>query len=145
MWHINYKTKAQKDFPVDYRVRLLFQPAEEAIGGARVMIEEGSLQGVSEIYGTHAWGSTSLGQLQVVPGPIMAHVKIFEVVISGKGGHASTPEAFFLSLGMITLKTSVDPIVAACHTVIALQSIVSRNVPPAERAVLSGTYTIVRH
>eukprot|EP01105_Mastigella_eilhardi_P014122 TRINITY_DN3210_c0_g1_i1.p1 TRINITY_DN3210_c0_g1~~TRINITY_DN3210_c0_g1_i1.p1 ORF type:complete len:421 (-),score=120.21 TRINITY_DN3210_c0_g1_i1:41-1267(-) len=118
-------SEALERFPEGGRVRLLFQPAEEDIGGASVMIKEGALDGVDEIYGAHAWGEFPLGELRVKSGPVMAHVQLFDMTIKGKGGHASAPHL------------TVDPVVAACQTVVALQSIVSRNVNPLHPAVLS--------
>ncbi len=78
--------------PCDKTLRLLFQPAEETIGGAFCMIQEGALIGVDEVYGFHnrPWGKP--GKLFVKPGYVMARCTSLEVTIFGKGGHASTPE-----------------------------------------------------
>lgn len=102
--------------PINRTVRLLIQPAEEGPGGAPVMIEEGCLDGVEEVYGLHNWPMIPVGQLRVKAGPLMAHVSEFEVVIHGKGGHASQPQ------------DSIDPIIATCHIVTSLQTIMSRNI-----------------
>jgi amidohydrolase len=108
-------------------VRLLFQPAEEGPGGAPVMIDEGALDGVAEIYGCHNWPSFPFGCLRTIVGPCMATVAIFEITVTGRGGHASQPHA------------AIDPVLAASHVVTALQSIVARNVSYEERAVVSTT------
>jgi len=78
--------------PCDKTLRLLFQPAEETIGGAFCMIQEGALIGVDEVYGFHnrPWGKP--GKLFVKPGYVMARCTGVEVTIFGKGGHSSTPE-----------------------------------------------------
>jgi amidohydrolase len=108
-------------------VRLLFQPAEEGPGGAPVMIEEGALAGVDEIYGLHNWPGFPLGTLRTVTGACMATVAIFEITVHGKGGHAAQPQQ------------AIDPVLAAAHVVTALQSIVARNVHYQESAVISTT------
>ncbi len=109
------------------RVRLLFQPAEEGVrgGGARVMLAEGALEGVDEVYGLHGWPPFPAGEVRVRPGPVMAQVHRFEVELVGVGGHGSAPEA------------CVDPVVAGAQLVVALQSIVSRGLGHRGGAVLS--------
>jgi amidohydrolase len=108
-------------------VRLLFQPAEEGVdgGGARVMVAEGALDGVDEIYGLHNWPGYPKGEVRVVAGPTMAEVHMFELDVVGVGGHGSQPQR------------SRDPIVAASHLVTALQTIVSRGLGYEGGAVLS--------
>lgn len=113
------------------RVRLIFQPAEEGVdgGGARVMVDEGVLDGVDEIYGLHNWPAFARGEVRVCAGPIMAQVYEFETRITGKGGHASQPQA------------CRDPIVAGAALVSALQTLVSRGLASHEAAILSvGTF-----
>lgn len=75
--------------PSDKAIRLLFQPAEETIGGAFPMIQEGALAEVDEVYGFHnrPWGKP--GKLYIRPGPVMARCTMIEVIIHGKGGHSS--------------------------------------------------------
>ncbi len=109
------------------RVRLIFQPAEEGPGGAPVMVDEGALEGVDEIYGLHNWPTAPLGSLRVVDGPTMAHVCTVTITIHGKGGHASQPHS------------AVDPVLAGAHVVTALQSIVARNIHYKHSAVVSIT------
>ncbi len=107
-------------------VRLVFQPAEEGVrgGGARVMIEEGVLEGVREIYGLHNWPPFAKGEVRVAGGPAMAEVTNVEITVRGVGGHASQPQA------------NKDPILAASLLVTQLQTIVSRNLAPLEGAVV---------
>lgn len=116
---------ADRSFPG--RVRLVFQPAEEGVdgGGAQVMIREGVLEGVDEIFGLHNWPLFPKGEVRVASGPVMAQVTDFDVEVWGVGGHASQPHA------------ARDPIVAAAQIVSSIQTIVSRRVPYREQAVLS--------
>ncbi|MBT2759406.1 amidohydrolase [Mesobacillus foraminis] len=105
---------------------LIHQHAEEyAPGGAKAMIEDGCLEGVDAIFGTHLWATTQTGTIQYRTGPIMAAADRFEVTIQGKGGHGAQPH-----------KTK-DAIVAASQLVINLQQIVSRRVNPIDPAVVS--------
>jgi amidohydrolase len=108
-------------------VRLVFQPAEEGVqgGGAKVMVAEGALEGVDEIYGLHNWPGYPRGELRVVEGPIMAQVHTFEITVRGRGGHGSQPQV------------CRDPIVAGAALVGALQTAVSRGIGIAGGAVLS--------
>lgn len=109
-------------------VRFLFQPNEEnQPGGARFMVEAGCLDGVREVYGLHVWPGKPTGWFGTRPGPLMARPDVFGVTLRGKGGHASAPHQ------------CVDPVLAACHLVTQFNTIVSRRVPPGERAVLSVT------
>jgi amidohydrolase len=108
-------------------VRLLFQPAEEGVngGGARVMVAEGALQGVDEVYGLHNWPAFPHGELRVIAGATMAQTRELDITVVGKGGHGSQPQV------------CRDPIVAAAHLVTALQTIVSRNLGSDGGAVVS--------
>jgi len=80
------------EIPSDKKLRLLFQPAEEAIGGALPMIKEGAMEGVDEVYGFHNWPWGQPGKLFVKKGPMMACITDIDIVIHGKGGHSSIPE-----------------------------------------------------
>jgi hippurate hydrolase len=80
--------------PNNKTIRLLFQPAEENIGGAIVMIKEGCLDGVDEVYGCHQWPTGKIGQVWVKPGPMMSDPIILTIKIIGRGGHASEPHKF---------------------------------------------------
>lgn len=104
----------------------LFQPAEETLpGGAVGMIADGALDGVDAVYGVHLWTPFPSGVAATRPGPFMASPDEFEVEIVGRGGHGGLPHQ------------SVDALVAGAHLVVALQTIVSRNVDPLESAVVS--------
>jgi len=109
------------------RVRLLFQPAEEhgIKPGAQALIDGGALDGVSAVFGIHSMSTVPSGEIQYRSGPFMAAADAWELVITGKGGHGSTPE------------TAFDPNVAAFHVGSALQTIVSRETSPKDTAVLS--------
>ncbi len=110
-------------------VVLIFQPAEEGFGGARVMLEQGLLERfpVDAVFGLHNWPGAAVGSFAICKGPIMAATDSFAVTIEGRGGHAALPH------------TTADPVLAAAATVQALQGIVARNVPPKESAVVSVT------
>lgn len=107
---------AQHRDRVPGNVRLVFQPAEEGVdgGGARVMVAEGALAGVDEVYGLHNWPQFPKGELRVRAGAVMAHTRELDITVVGKGGHGSQPQV------------CRDPIVAASHLVAALQTAVSR-------------------
>lgn len=108
-------------------VRLVFQPAEEGLGGARRMIAEGILENPRPDFalGVHMWNEKPLGWLGLTPGPVMAAAETFSVRLNGKGGHGANPHM------------ATDPILAAAHTVVSLQSIISRNVSPLHTAVVT--------
>lgn len=120
-------SKRKHKLPSNTKVRLLFQPAEEGPGGAAPMIADGCLEGVDECYGYHNWPSFKLGRMHIKAGPLMAHPSTFTIVVTGKGGHGSQPQH------------AVDPVLTASHLVVALQSIVSRNVASSEQAVVTVT------
>lgn len=108
------------------RVRFLFQPAEETVEGARALCAEGAMDGVDAIVGLHGWpGALEVGQIAVWPGPVLASADTFEITVRGSGAHAAMP-----NLG-------VDPIVTGAQIVLALQTIVSREVDPIEPAVVT--------
>lgn len=105
---------------------LIHQHAEEyAPGGAITMIEDGCLDGVDVIFGTHLWASEPTGTIQYRVGPVMAAADRFEITIQGKGGHGAQPH-----------RTN-DAIVTASQLVVNLQQIVSRKVNPIDSAVVS--------
>ncbi len=107
------------------RVRLLFQPAEEGAGGAQAVIKDGVLDDVDVALGIHLWNELPVGSIGVKAGPLMASVDRLRIVIHGRGGHGAKPHL------------AHDPVLAAAHVVTALQSIVSREVPPIQSAVLT--------
>ena len=108
---------------------LIFQPAEEGLGGARRMIEEGLFDKFScdEIYSIHNDPMSPMGQVNVTPGPAMAGASFFDITVTGTGSHAAMPQ------------DARDALVAASALVGALQTIVSRNTAPLKALVLSVT------
>ncbi|KDO29617.1 hypothetical protein SPRG_05570 [Saprolegnia parasitica CBS 223.65] len=104
-----FMQRARLSLPLNTCVRLLFQPAEEGGFGAVKMIEDGCLDGVDE------------------PGALLAHSCRFEITLRGPGGHGSAPHH------------TTDPVVAAGHVIVAMQSIVSRSLPAQENAIVSIT------
>ncbi len=111
----------------DGTVHLIFQPSEEDEGGAMKMIEDGLFRRFpcDSIFALHNIPGEAEGQIMVRPGPITAAVDIATIVIQGVGGHGAIPHK------------AVDPIVAAASLVMALQTIVSRNLDPHDPAVLT--------
>ena len=111
----------------DGKVVLMFQPAEEGGAGAKAMIDDGLLTrwGVTEGYGMHNMPGMAVGQFSIKPGPFYAATDQFEITVIGRGGHAAKPNA------------TIDTTLVAAQMVVALQSIVSRNVDPLESAVVS--------
>jgi amidohydrolase len=109
------------------RVKLVFQPAEEGLGGALAMINDGVLNDPvpSASYGLHLWSRLPLNHVVVQPGPLWANADMFRLTVQGKGGHGAVPHE------------TVDATLVASHIVVAWQSIVSRNVNPQETAVVS--------
>ncbi len=106
-------------------VKFVFQPAEERIGGAEPMIQEGAMQGVDGIIGLHLISDYPLGRVGVRAGPIFASADRFILTVKGKGGHAAMPE------------TTVDPIVISAYIVTALQTLISRETSPFSPAVIT--------
>ena len=106
-------------------VKFLFQPSEEGEGGAQLMIEDGAIKGVDEIYGLHLWNPQALGTVGVKYGPVMAAADGFEIIVKGKSGHGGMPQG------------TVDSVLAASHMIVAFQSIVSRNTDPLGSTVVT--------
>jgi amidohydrolase len=108
-------------------VKLVFQPAEEGLGGAQKMIEAGVLEAphVDRTLGLHLWNEQPIGWIGVAQGPCMAGAEIFKITVHGKGGHAAAPHL------------AIDPILASAQMISAVQAIVARNVPPLQTAVVS--------
>jgi hippurate hydrolase len=118
---------ATRDF--DGTVHFIFQPAEEGIGGAKAMIDDGLFKRFpcEAVFGMHNRPGMPLGKFAVRSGPMMAGGAFFDIDIEGRGSHGARPES------------GVDSILVAAHVTAALQSIVSRNVRPVDTAVLSVT------
>jgi hippurate hydrolase len=115
----------------DGTVVLIFQPAEEGGAGAKAMIDDGLFTRwqVDEVYGIHNATGVPVGTIVTRPGPLQASSDEFEIVVQGKGGHAAEPHK------------AVDTTLVAAHILIALHSIVSRNVDALRRVVLTvGTF-----
>jgi hippurate hydrolase len=108
-------------------VRLIFQPAEEIMAGGPAMIEDGLFERwpVDAVFGMHNMPGLEAGKLYFRDGAMMAAVDNWEVELTGKGSHGSMPEL------------SIDPVVAGSSLVMALQTIVSRNVSPHNSAVVT--------
>jgi amidohydrolase len=108
-------------------VKLVFQPAEEGFGGAETMIAEGVLDNPKPelTLALHLWNHAPVGWLGIASGPTMAAAEVLRIKITGKGGHGAMPHE------------AVDPVLASAHVLTALQSVVSRNVPPLQSAVIS--------
>jgi len=119
------KILKEKAHEFDGRVKLLFQPGEETAKGALRLIEEGELEGVDGIFGMHLWNDAPLGKVSVEAGPRMASAGIFNINVTGKGGHGSMPHQ------------GVDAVVVGSAIVTNLQSLVSREISPLDPAVVT--------
>lgn len=110
-------------------VNFIFQPGEEGCGGALAMLEDGLFDRFpcDAIFGMHNQPGIDVGSFRIAPGAIAAGGGFFDITVTGKGTHAATAE------------DGTDSVLTACHIVTALQSIVSRNLPPQEASVLSVT------
>ncbi len=108
-------------------LKLVFQPGEEGMNGAEMMVQEGVLENPRPdlFLSTHVWSDKPVGTIDVTPGAVMAAADRWTCTVRGKGGHGAMPHQ------------TVDPIVATAQIVTALQTIVSRNVSPLETAVVT--------
>lgn len=108
-------------------VKLMFEPAEETTGGAKVMIEEGILKNphVDVVYGLHMEETIDTGTIMVKKGTVNAASNPFKIVVKGEGAHGAYPAA------------AVDPIVVSSQIIMALQTIVSREINPSNPAVVT--------
>ena len=111
------------------QVYFIFQPAEEGIGGARAMVEDGLFQQFpcDCIFGMHNRPSLPVGEFAVRAGPMMAGGAFFDIDITGKGAHGARPDS------------GIDPVIVAAQLVMGLQTIISRNKRALDGAVLSIT------
>lgn len=110
-------------------IHFIFQPAEEVLGGAKAMIDDGlfDIFPMDAVYGLHNWPGLPVGEIAVNDGPMMASFDTFEIILTGKGTHAAMPH-----LG-------ADPIAAGAALITNIQSIVSRRISPLESGVISVT------
>jgi amidohydrolase len=110
-------------------IKLVFQPAEEGLGGAEAMITAGVLENPAPdiTLALHVWNHKPVGWIGITGGPTMAAAEYFRLRIIGRGGHGALPHE------------TRDPVLASAQVITALQSIVARNVSPLDKAVLSVT------
>lgn len=109
-------------------VKVIFQPAEEVTGGAEKVLETGVLEDVSRYIGIHTYPQFESGTVGVKCGPVMAAVDRFAVCITGSGAHAAQPQK------------GIDPVVVQAAVILNAQTIISRNLNPFSKAVLSFTH-----
>lgn len=111
----------------DGTVICIFQPAEEGGGGGREMVQDGLITrwNIDEVYGMHNMPGIPVGEFAIRPGALMAAADQFEITVTGKGGHAAKPH------------DCIDTTVVAAHIIVAIQTIVSRNVDPMKQLVIS--------
>jgi amidohydrolase len=111
----------------DGQVVLIFQPAEEGGGGGREMVNDGMMArwNIAEVYGMHNMPGIPVGQFAIREGAMMASADQFDIVVTGKGGHAARPH------------DCIDTTVVAAQIIVALQTIASRNVDPMAQVVVS--------
>jgi amidohydrolase len=109
------------------RVKLVFQPAEEGLGGARAMLADGVLDAPTPAasFGLHLWSQLPTDTIVVQEGPLWAAADVVNVTVHGRGGHGAMPHE------------TIDAILVAAQIVVAWQSIASRSIDPAESAVVS--------
>lgn len=113
---------------IEGTLRFIFQPSEEEVidgSGAAAIIEDGGLEGVEAIIGAHLWQPIEIGTVGISKGPVMAASDEFVIIIEGKAGHASMPHQ------------TIDSILTASQIVVALNTIVGRDVDPMKQAVVS--------
>ncbi len=118
-----YLKEHEKDLP--YRIKLLFQPAEENANGAATMIKQGVLEDVDAIFGLHLFSDMPTGTINIQEGPRMAQMDRFSMTFYGKGGHAAKPHL------------AIDSTLMAAEFVVGAQTIVSRLLNPVENAVVT--------
>ncbi|MVF21603.1 amidohydrolase [Methylocaldum sp. BRCS4] len=114
-----------KDDPPPGNVLLIFQPAEERGGGSRIILRSGALSGVKAIFGGHVTGHYRVGEIMVAPGVLTAQSDGFLIRIQGRGGHGARPHE------------AVDAVVVAGLLIVAMQTLVSREVNPVYPSVIT--------
>ena len=111
----------------DGTVVVIFQPAEEGGAGGLAMVQDGVMDrwGIQEVYGMHNMPGLPVGEFAIRPGALLASADFLDITVTGKGGHAAYPHE------------AVDTLLVASHIVVALQSVVARNVDPLHSVVVS--------
>ncbi len=111
----------------DGKVVLIFQPAEEGGAGGKAMCDDGLMErwGIQEVYGLHNMPGLPVGEFAIRSGPLLAASDEFEIIVTGKGGHAAAPHE------------AVDTTLVAAQILVTLQSVVSRSVDPIKSVVLT--------
>ena len=106
---------------------VIFQPAEEGGAGGEAMVQDGlvSRWNIQEFYGMHNMPGMPVGSFSIKPGAMMAAADQFDIIVTGKGGHAAKPHE------------CIDTTLTAAQIIVALQSVVSRNIDPLKNAVVS--------
>ncbi|MBV9757792.1 MAG: amidohydrolase, partial [Alphaproteobacteria bacterium] len=119
---------------------VIFQPAEETMGGGRIMVEEGLFHRfpMQRVFGMHNWPGKPAGTFLWREGPVMAATATIDIAVTGTGAHGALPHR------------GVDPIVIASHIVTALQTVVSRSIDPVAAGVVTigsisggNTYNVI--
>ncbi len=110
---------------LNHEIRLIFQPAEELAGGAKMLIEKGVMDGVDRIFGIHVMHDIPVGKLSLEAGRRMASIDVWDLEIKGSGSHGAQPH-----LGR-------DAILCASAVVMNMQQIISRNLDPMESGVVT--------
>lgn len=106
---------------------VIFQPAEEGGAGGRAMVKDGLMErfGIREVYGMHNMPGIPVGTFAIRPGAMMAAADQFDVIVTGKGGHAAKPH------------DSIDPVLISAQIIVGIQSIASRTVDPLKEVVVT--------
>ena len=106
-------------------VKFVFQPAEEDIGGAKPMVEQGAMQGVDAVIGLHLISDIPFGRVGVRAGEVFASADDYMLTVTGQGGHAASPHK------------AIDPIVISAHIITALQTLISRETSPFQPSIIT--------
>ncbi len=117
-----------KEIPPEGNVVFIFQPAEEGEGGAKPMIEQGVLENVNVIFGSHIEGHYQVGEIGIKTGVHTSFTDYFEIRVTGKGGHAARPHE------------AIDAVIISSQLITNLQTIISREIDPVYPAVITIGY-----
>lgn len=120
--------KALKGFEneIEGTIRLIFQPAEEVMYGAKDMLATGYLDDVEAMFGMHVWSDVPMGQIGLIEGPVMAAVDVFKIKVKGLSAHGATPHK------------GIDALMIGSQILTNLQTIISREMPPQETVVITA-------